>query len=511
VRHKPVRTLCSIRPRVNRNSEIVPTKSPAASALVLVCVWLLLVSAAVYVWNCASRQGATLEPATLDAVQGSTVTGYTTHVGGTVLYYAIMLTLIGFQILLLGLAIASYGANQEPALKLFEIIWSIGFIYTLAFKYPKSIRTVFWKTCRLHDATYVGVYVPPKQQLQEQYHASDMSRGYVLKLRRWSYTISICFHRLMQCVFPRGHAQQFFPVRVDAKGTRYFSYDFCRYNYNAELNAFEPGVLQVVHSLGDVVNAKDGLKDSQVEERLRVVGPNTIEMPRPNLFRAVVEEFSKPFYVYQNYMLWTWVPLYYYYLALIHATVIITGGLTVSWFKFRNESNLFKLTHVEGQADCLRNGEFVSIPQSDLVPGDIVVVGPGKTYSDMLMVNSRGLLVDESALTGESTPMAKSAVDPLDHEVEYNALLHKKHLISAGTTVVESEVEHSLAVVLSTGSFTSKGQLLREVFAYERHEFKFDIEVGYVIGLLFVEAIIGFILVTTFLHEQPVYGWFYGM
>jgi cation-transporting ATPase 13A3/4/5 len=211
-------------------------------------------------------------------------------------------------------------------------------------------------------------------------------------------------------------------------------------------------------------------------------------------------------------MLWTWVPLYYYYMAIIHGSVIVVGGITVSWFRYRNERNLYKFTHVTGDTQVLRDGQLVTISQSQLVPGDIVIVAPGTTYSDMVMVSSEGLLVDESALTGESTPMAKTAVDPLDREQPYNPLLvHKKHTIWAGTTVLESEVENNLALVVSTGSFTSKGKLLQEVFSYERHQFKFDVEVGFVIAILFLEAIVGFALVVSFIQEQPLYAWFYGM
>jgi cation transport ATPase len=35
-------------------------------------------------------------------------------------------------------------------------------------------------------------------------------------------------------------------------------------------------------------------------------------------------------------------------------------------------------------------------------------------YCDMVLVSSHGMSVDESALTGESNPVAKTAVDPSD-------------------------------------------------------------------------------------------------
>ena len=43
-----------------------------------------------------------------------------------------------------------------------------------------------------------------------------------------------------------------------------------------------------------------------------------------------------------------------------------------------------------------------------------MVVTLGITYCDMVLVSSAGVLVDESALTGESNLVAKTAVDRMD-------------------------------------------------------------------------------------------------
>jgi hypothetical protein len=467
------------------------------------------VMVAMYLWNRFLR---TVKRSTQYIEQDGYVTGYTSTTKGTALYVAVLSTLVAFQVTILGYAVASYGAvSQTETLISFEICWSLGFVFSLALKYPYSMFSIFLLPCPLVNATQVCVFLPITPVTASQHEPK-----YIQRLRRVSARIASIYQALMSCLFVlpnqgRRGRLEYLAVQTDVKGTRYFVHEFRRYNYNVETELFEPGDVQIIATLGDVLQAAKGLTSLEVERRLRVVGPNSIEMKPPSYARCLGEEFSKTFYIYQLFMLWTWVPLYYFYLATIHGSVIVTGGFAVAWFKFRNDSNLFKMTHIEGEVDCLRNGSVVSVPQSDLVPGDVVQVAPGQTYSDMILVTSEGLLVDESALTGESTPMAKTAVDPNDKETTYNPLLHKKHTISAGTTVLESEVNNNLAVVLKTGSYTSKGELLREVFSYERHQFKFDVEVGYVIFLLFLEGLVGFVLVTQFLGDQPVYSWFYGM
>jgi E1-E2 ATPase/Cation transporter/ATPase, N-terminus len=499
-------------------------------------LWLLAVSCACCAWGCLQRGRNTLATKPLDPeCPGQTVTGYCPHFIGTAIYAALVATLVGFQLLIFLFVLMSYGyfdASQTESLQAFEITWSIGFVYTLLFKWPYSIRSIFYKQCRLHEATQVCVYTLNQAKVEQQEalpEAATTSKSsdesYIARMKGYMESATSVGNKVMSfmCCMPL-HSEGrmvYLPVQTAAGpggsggggGVKYFCHEFRRYNYNAETDAFEAGQLPVVHTIGDVLQAKAGLTTEQVEQRLRIVGPNVIEMKRPSFFRCLYTEFSKPFYVYQNYMLWTWTPLWYFYLAVIHGSVILIGGFTAAWFTYRNDVNLFKLTLVDGMAECLRDGQFVTINQSDLCPGDVVTVAPGKVYSDMIMLSSQGLLVDESALTGESTPMAKTAVDANDASATYQPLLqHKKHTISAGTTVVESEVaKNNLAVVLSTGSYTSKGKLLREVFSYQRHEFKFDVEVGFVIAILFVQALICFVLVAAFLNEQPTYAWFYGM
>jgi hypothetical protein len=37
-------------------------------------------------------------------------------------------------------------------------------------------------------------------------------------------------------------------------------------------------------------------------------------MKPPNYVKSFIKEFSGIFYLYQNYLIWAWVPIYYYYM-----------------------------------------------------------------------------------------------------------------------------------------------------------------------------------------------------
>lgn len=189
--------------------------------------------------------------------------------------------------------------------------------------------------------------------------------------------------------------------------------------------------------------------------------------------------------------------------------VILSGGLASAYFQYRNERNLYKISHLSGEVTANRDSQTVRIPQRDLVPGDVVEIEPGMSFSDMVLVKSSATLVDESALTGEATPMSKSAIDPATGKELYDHSKHKRHSILAGTSVLETG--NSKAVVLRTASYTARGEFIRDMYSYRRNQFKFDIEVPVVIAILFFYAIFAFTMCIYFIKESPVYAWYYGM
>jgi magnesium-transporting ATPase (P-type) len=515
--------------------EAIVQNSFRRGVVIFFYLWLVIMTLTIGIW-CAYNQrwrflaeSASIQ--SLDEADGKAVnwqSGCQTVLTGNLIYYCTVMTLFGFQVVLTACTISYYihqdkerasvdpvFDNERQVLQAFEVTWMLGFLWSYALKWPYSIRSLFYQRCALGEATHVSVLVPYDDDVSQS--AVDDSKGtkYVVNIQRRIQILFSLVNRCMAFLFSERAREagkvEYCSVETDTDRTRYFVFNFRRYNYDDVSCKFAPGAWHAANTIGDFDKMRTGLAANEVEKRRRVVGPNSIEMKPPSLLRSISEEFTKPFYTYQNYMVWTWLPLWYYYMALIHGSVILTGGLAVSLFRYRNDKNLYKLSYISGHVDALRDGAMVSIPQKELVPGDVVVVTSGNTYCDMVLVSSHGVLVDESALTGESNPVAKTAVDSSDGAKKYDPLTHKRHSISAGTSILESEGHQNLAVVTSTGSFTTKGELLRSIFAYQRYQFKFDVEVGLVIGILFFYAIFGFAMVVYFIKDTPTYAWFYGM
>ena len=102
----------------------------------------------------------------------------------------------------------------------------------------------------------------------------------------------------------------------------------------------------------------------------------------------------------------------------------------------------------------LRDGKSVRIPQSELVVGDVMFVGTGdKLTADGRLIESSGLVADESALTGESAPVEKHAeakVAETAPVAERPTMLYAGSYVTAGT---------GLMVVTAVGMHTEFGRI----------------------------------------------------
>ena len=164
---------------------------------------------------------------------------------------------------------------------------------------------------------------------------------------------------------------------------------------------------------------------------------------------------------------------------------------------------LYSLSHFEGVATVLRDGEFKDVDRAELVPGDILKVGLGISPCDGVLLTGE-VVLDESALTGEATPQAKAPIDPNSRD-EYDPVLHKRQTISGGTNVIECD--DALVLVTRTASYTTQGKLLREILALRRHRLIFEEELPIAIMILTLFSTAYFIYVMFNSSDEPVVAW----
>ena len=119
------------------------------------------------------------------------------------------------------------------------------------------------------------------------------------------------------------------------------------------------------------------------------------------------------------------------------------------------------------------------IPIQYLVPGDIILLSAGDMIpADCRILSAKDLFVSQAAMTGESMPVEKYA---LQHSMDVNSPLELDNLVFMGTNVVSGTAK---AVVLNTGIQTYFGALANRVTATDRSVTSFQLGVNKISWLL---------------------------
>lgn len=200
----------------------------------------------------------------------------------------------------------------------------------------------------------------------------------------------------------------------------------------------------------------EGLSDSKVAERLEKYGANTLAKPRG---KSLLVKFLSNFTHLMAILLWGAGVVAFLaqmpQLGVAIWLVNIVNGSFSFWQEYKAEKAaeaLEQLLFV--RAAVRRQGELRSVPAEGLVPGDVIVLEEGDRVSaDARIVRSVELTVDESILTGESSPVVKDS-QPALHATASST--RYTNMLFAGTTI---ECGHGEAVVFATGMRTEFGKI----------------------------------------------------
>ncbi len=221
----------------------------------------------------------------------------------------------------------------------------------------------------------------------------------------------------------------------------------------------------------------DGLTAEHAAERLSAVGPNTIEAPTKTLARRIADAFVDPFAGILAAL--ALVSLYIDVLAVPEpqrdpSTVIVIGIMLLvsGGMKFIQEARSGNAAEalkdlVSNTCCALRDGERIEIPFDELVPGDVIRLSAGDMApADARIITARDLFVIESALTGESEAVEKTAAITVVEGADGSALSLSacKNIVFTGTSVQNGT---AMALVVATGSDTFLGGIA-EKSAFDR-------------------------------------------
>lgn len=207
-----------------------------------------------------------------------------------------------------------------------------------------------------------------------------------------------------------------------------------------------------------------GLTDEEVRRRTERYGLNELkEKPRPTFWQLVLAQLNNFIVILLivasliSAVLGDWIEA-----AVIMLIVVLNAILGVVQ-ESRAEEALAALKKMAApECQVLRNGQRVSVPARELVPGDVVYLEAGNFVpADMRLIEAVNLRVEEAALTGESVPVQKNAALLLDREA---TLGDRKNTVFMGTLV---NYGRGRGIVVATGMTTQLGLIADMLQAVE--------------------------------------------
>jgi Ca2+-transporting ATPase len=212
---------------------------------------------------------------------------------------------------------------------------------------------------------------------------------------------------------------------------------------------------------------EQGLSPEEVKARQEKYGPNELTEAPPTTFWEMLWSQINSFVIYMllaasiiSALLGDYVE------AIAILAIVVLNAIMGIIQESQAEAALAALKKLAApESSVLRGGHRLSVPATELVPGDIVFLEAGNYIpADVRLLEAVNLRVDEASLTGESLPVEKNAQTRLEADIP---LGDQKNTAFMGTLV---NYGRGKGVVVSIGMQTQLGMIATMLQSVENEE-----------------------------------------
>lgn len=266
----------------------------------------------------------------------------------------------------------------------------------------------------------------------------------------------------------------------------------------------------------------------------RIYGINLIDLQRDSLFKLLWKEITAAYSIFQiiTFIIW-WADDYALFAFILLGTMMTTLFTTIyenysqgkrmrsmtfiniptkvivqplnildnnfqsGTIPSKSQNHMDIEIELQDKKDKLESVEIIESMQ--LAVGDVVYVKQGEICTTDLLLIKGKTLVNEAMLTGESLPITKRMYQSTEPFNEVN-------IIYAGTECIMST--NAIGLVLNTGLYTRKGEIIRNLLFTEHEEFQFKRDAIKLLVLIFVIVLISFIWLLVYI-KTTIYSQFY--
>ncbi|HIH09872.1 MAG TPA: cation-transporting P-type ATPase [Candidatus Diapherotrites archaeon] len=257
-------------------------------------------------------------------------------------------------------------------------------------------------------------------------------------------------------------------------------------------------------ALTRLASSAGGLGSAEAAKRLLKYGKNSIEKGKKvSALHILIEQFASPLVL----ILIAAAAVALFFGEGVDAALIIAIVIANAAFGFVQNYNAERSIEALAKmgapkAVVIRDGEIREISSFEVVAGDVILLGEGcKIPADARIIESGDLSIDESVLTGESSPESKrECILPSE-----TLLADRKNMAFMSTIVVRGS---GRAVVVATGKESEVGKIAKRLETIADEPTRFEREIGHLskkIGIAVAALVVLISIVLLLVHNQPLF------
>ena len=371
-------------------------------------------------------------------------------------------------------------------------IFTVGIINLFIEWFPKMILYIYFSVTDINTATHFGIFSKHDKDF-------EVVKKQVIDLPPIDYDNENSVYNKFNLNIEHGATQIIL-----------FEYKLFKYLFISKSDGFESinYYIRTIHST-IVENYSSGLNPNEILYMRKIFGICDIDIKINSCGKILFNELTDPFYLFQLYSVILWYcTQYYYYASVIVVLAIISLTLSV-YSTYKNMKKIQEISRYSCPVKVYRkneNNEFmdgVEINSTELVPGDVYEIPEdGLAMPADTILISGSVIINESMLTGESTPVIKVRMTSTDDIYDTNNPDYEKYVLFAGTKIVQKRKignNEPMGIVLNTGFNTFKGNLIAGILYPKKDKDNFTRDSVKYIIIMGIMTVVGFAISLKFL------------
>jgi len=191
-----------------------------------------------------------------------------------------------------------------------------------------------------------------------------------------------------------------------------------------------------------------GLHQSQIQSLIAQYGENVLSTAKPRRWWSILLEcLPNPFNILLTVLAIISIATQQTATFVILMAMVFLSVSLRFWQELKNVRALNELVMlIQDSVQVVREGVKIEIPKTHIVPGDLVVLSGGDIVAaDIVLIDTSGLYISQSTLTGETLPVLKQ-LSSIQTEAE--GIFEAPNVCFAGTNIVSGT---GTGLVVATG------------------------------------------------------------